>query len=462
MVSDVVAFDAESSGLDVRHDQALQWGLVTADENLVPTKETMLRVRRLPYVVPSPEALHVTGVDLASLDDPAHPDEYEAMGRVYKEMKTPWNRNRVFLGSNILKYDEQLLRHSLWRCLLDPYATSGKGASRVDLLSLVQVAKYGASGSIATILNEDGRPSFRLESLCQANGIPIQAHDALHDAKATLALAAQVRANARWVWDLAVAAGNPASVDALMAQAHRERRVMWMFSHFGEPDVMPCLPLGTDSRKRWIVADLRTNVDEIGETAKLSELAYGKTAAFRVVRAASAPYFVDVGTADRIAPGCVNAEVAVRADAVRANAELARRAVELLTAVEDWENHADATSEERIYAGFASNADKSAMTSFHAASWDDRVEIRFEDARLRDFAGRLIVMAERQGLVSSARVGDHWREASAAAFRRPFDDASSRWPTLAQVRSGPMPDAWRSWAEEAFSTSLDEPAPAVP
>lgn len=435
---------------------------MTADENLVPTKETMIRVRRLPYVVPSPEALQVTGVDLASLDDPAHPDEYEAMGRVYKEMKVHWTRQRTFLGFNSFKYDEQLLRHSLWRCLLDPYATSGKASSRVDLQALVQMAKYGSSGSIATILNGDGKPSFRLESLCQANGIPIQAHDALHDAKATLDLGALVRGNVRWAWDLAVAAGNPATVDGLMAQAHREKRVMWMFSHFGEPDVMPCLPLGTDSRKRWIVADLRTDVDAIGETAKLSELAYGKAAPFRVVRAASAPYFVDVGTADRIAPGCVNAQVAVRADAVRGNAELARRAVELLTAVEDWENHADATSDERIYGGFPSIADKSAMTSFHAASWDDRVEIRFEDPRLRDFAGRLIVMAERQGLVDSARVGNHWREASAAAFRRPFDAEGSRWPTLAQIRAGGMPDAWRTWAEEAFSTSLEEAAPAVP
>lgn len=437
----------------------MQWGIVTADEDLVVAKETMIRVRRLPYVVPAPEALQVTGIGLDSLDDPSLPDEYQAMRTVHAEMKAPYGERRLFMGFNSFKYDENLLRHSLARCLLDPYVTSGANSSRLDLLNLVQLVRCADPRSLDVVLNADGRPSFRLETLCQANGIAIQAHDAMHDARATLDLAAHVRRTSPWAWSLACSAGSAGAVDAILSQAHRQGKVLWMFTHFGEPDVMPCLPLGTDNRKKWIVADLRHSVDVLDDGAALGDLAYGKDTPFRVVRASSAPYFVDVMTAERICPGAVNSSIAVRADEVRANSALAASVTALIKAADDRESPNDATSEERIYAGFYGAQDKAAMSRFHSATWEERAELTFTDDRLTDFAGRLIVMASHQGLIDPSLVGERWRKASAPAFQRPFDMEDSRWPTLAQARNGGMTDEWKVWAEDAFNATFDAVAP---
>jgi exodeoxyribonuclease-1 len=73
----LIVYDVETTDADTRNAQVTQFaGIKVTDGEIVDQVD--LRIRLLPYVVPSPEALRVTGVDPASLIDPTLPTEYEA------------------------------------------------------------------------------------------------------------------------------------------------------------------------------------------------------------------------------------------------------------------------------------------------------------------------------------------------------------------------------------------------
>jgi DNA polymerase III epsilon subunit-like protein len=51
-----VVYDVETTGLNKRFDQILQFGAIRADDDLIPTDRIELRSRLLPNIVPSPKA----------------------------------------------------------------------------------------------------------------------------------------------------------------------------------------------------------------------------------------------------------------------------------------------------------------------------------------------------------------------------------------------------------------------
>jgi len=85
-------------------------------------------------------------------------------------------------------------RYSLYRNFHDPYAREWQGGnSRWDLIDVVRTA-YALRPEGFTWPQEEGRPTLRLERLSAANGLEhLQAHDALSDVRATIALARLIR-----------------------------------------------------------------------------------------------------------------------------------------------------------------------------------------------------------------------------------------------------------------------------
>ena len=57
-----IVYDTETTGLDTTFDQILQFAAILADDELREIDQFSLRCRRLPYIVPSPSAMLVTGV----------------------------------------------------------------------------------------------------------------------------------------------------------------------------------------------------------------------------------------------------------------------------------------------------------------------------------------------------------------------------------------------------------------
>lgn len=96
------------------------------------------------------------------------------------------------VGWNNFGYDDEVTRFGLWRnCMVPVYDREfRKGRSRWDLLPVFRLilATYPKTFSWPT--NEDGATSLALEGLAKANGITNHdAHDALGDVRATIALA---------------------------------------------------------------------------------------------------------------------------------------------------------------------------------------------------------------------------------------------------------------------------------
>ncbi|MNZ89550.1 Exodeoxyribonuclease I [compost metagenome] len=87
-----------------------------------------------------------------------------------------------------------MTRYSLYRNFFDPYAREWQGGnSRWDLIDVVRAA-YALRPAGIVWPQEDGRVTLKLERLTAANGIDHgQAHDALSDVRATIALARLIR-----------------------------------------------------------------------------------------------------------------------------------------------------------------------------------------------------------------------------------------------------------------------------
>lgn len=454
---DIVAYDTETSDADPKHGQVLQFGAVTAYADLSPKAEHALRVRRLPYIVPTPEAMAITGIPYEALDDPSLPDEFDAARMMHKVLKVPFDTFRLFITHNGIAFDDGILKSTFFRQLLDPYFNAGKAAARLDTMLMSQAAAAASVESLVVPRNEDDKPSFKLEALCKANGISIEAHDALEDARATLKLAGVIKAAAPWLWQAAVAAGNAARVDHRLQLAAQDRTVVWHFEHFGAPDLAPCLVLGSNGKRGWLLADLRKDLSAItdGDIPDLDDVGARKEGGLRIIRSNAAPLFFDEPDARRFGPLMSQTEAEGIAGSLTLPATLLERFVD-----RSFPQREGATSEERIYDGFVSNLDKSRMAKFATEpSWDARAAIVFDDPRIADFAARILAAsAPQRDLFGSptTSAGAKIEEASRHAMTRPFAGPEAPWATLGSCY--PTADEnWRAWARSAFNY---DPAPA--
>ncbi|RYE28652.1 MAG: exodeoxyribonuclease I, partial [Hyphomicrobiales bacterium] len=188
-----VIYDLETSGLQPQWNVPLQAAMIHTDAALQPLGELSLRCRLPAHIVPSPGALLTTGIRPEQLEQ-APLSTTEMLGIIAKALIS-WAPATV-IGYNTLRFDEEILRHAYFTHLLPPYATQLNGHRRADLLTMVRAVAMLEPGVIAVPLSATGKPSFKLGDVCRANGIALSeddAHDAMADTRATLALFRRLR-----------------------------------------------------------------------------------------------------------------------------------------------------------------------------------------------------------------------------------------------------------------------------
>lgn len=457
-MSDIVAYDCEATDADQRHGQVTQFGAVRADMSFNVLAETDLRIRRLPWVVPAAKALEVTRMSPWDLSGEGYLSEYRASGEIERFLSPGYGVPRVMLTFNGIRFDDELLRTTLFRNLRYPWFSSGKLTTKVDLLPLVRLVHASNPEAINVAEGEGGKLSWRLESLAPANGIAIDAHDGLSDAKATLDLGRLVSRRAPWEWEVAMACGRPSKVESLLADAKAAGRPVYLFTHFAEADVAPCAVLGTDGRKKWILADLRQELDATDMEA-ISGSMFTRGTPFPVIKSNASPIFIDAANAARLSPALDTSRIAARAMEIKIAKSLGEAATEALKGREYDEREAP-TSEELIYSGFVADSDRPSMTAFHRASdWRARAAIAFADPRLRDFAARIVVEACRNGEHSMAPEALSEMESRCAeALSRPWAGEGARWATLASELAANPGKEYEDWAQAAFASKPDAEA----
>lgn len=192
MTASIFWYDYETTGIDPRRDRPLQVAGIRTDEALNEIEAPLnLYCRPSDDILPHPAACLITGITPQRLEAEGL-GEAEFMTRLHAELARP---GTCVAGYNTLRFDDEVTRYSLYRNFFDPYAREWQGGnSRWDLIDLMRTTFALRPEGIEWPRNEEGVVSLKLERLTAANGIDHgQAHDALADVRATIAMARLVR-----------------------------------------------------------------------------------------------------------------------------------------------------------------------------------------------------------------------------------------------------------------------------
>ncbi|HZL41331.1 MAG TPA: exonuclease domain-containing protein [Pseudolabrys sp.] len=408
-----IFYDTETTGKLTAFDQILQFAAIKTDAELNVIETFNIRCRLLPYVVPSPGALLVTGATIADITS-CPLSHFEMMRQIHAKMHRWSEGGATFVGWNSMKFDETLLRQAYYQTLLPVYQTNTNGNGRADMMRMAQVVAACTPNILAVPLTAEGKRTFKLVLMAAANNVALEnAHDALADTSATLGIARLIKQRTPAMWDILIAnARKNAPLKLLQSDPF-----MLLSEYFGNPFNYIVAPIAANSgnANEWALFDLQFDPVpylDAGD-AELSEAIDGTTKVIRRVSINAQPGLLPIDYApDEVRGGRQSLETyQARAQSIRGHAEFRRRISRLLAA--RYEDKIEpAYVEQRIYGGFPSNADQTRMHVFHGQGWEDRIgNIReIEDERSRQIGQRLIAV-ERPDLLTDAQrqQWDSWR-----------------------------------------------------
>lgn len=194
--------DYEAFGADARRDRASQFAGIRTDTELNEIDEPLV-IYCQPAVdmLPHPQACLITGISPQLARQRGLP-EAEFIRQIHQQLAQP---QTCVAGYNSIRFDDELTRQLLYRNFYDAYEREWKnGNSRWDIIDVVRLCHALRPDGIVWPQKDDGTVSFRLEALSAANGISHQdAHDALSDVRATIALARLIKTRQPKLYDYA-------------------------------------------------------------------------------------------------------------------------------------------------------------------------------------------------------------------------------------------------------------------
>ena len=203
MPASFLFYDLETFGSDPRTTRIAQFAAIRTDSELRQVEEPIsIFVKPADDLLPSPGATLVTGITPQQAERDGM-TEAAAMGLIFEEMSRP---ETCSLGYNSLRFDDEFIRHGLFRNFYDPYEREWRGGnSRWDLLDVFRFAHALRPEGLVWPKREDGATSFKLEHLADANQCREgDAHEALSDVRALIALARKLKDAQPRLWDYAL------------------------------------------------------------------------------------------------------------------------------------------------------------------------------------------------------------------------------------------------------------------
>lgn len=211
--------DYETFGISPAYDKPAQFGGICTDENFAIIGDPLVMYCKSPDdYLPDPQAILVTGITPQEACEKGI-CEAEFAKKIHHAFSQPM---RCIVGYNNIRFDEEFTRHLLYRNFYDPYDYAWKnGNSRWDLLDMVRACYALRPSGIVWPTNEKGLPSFRLELLAKANDIEHDnAHDAMCDVYATIAIAKLLKAKQPKLFDYLFRLRNKNHVSTLIDVVH--------------------------------------------------------------------------------------------------------------------------------------------------------------------------------------------------------------------------------------------------
>jgi len=390
----IISYDTESTGLAKPFEAILQFAARVYDEEGNILESVNWRARPPRHVLPSPGALMTTRTSISEALG-ATLSAYELANEMSQFFEA--NSPAIVTGYNILAYDEELVRHTMYGNLLAPYVTQTPGNERMDILLALKAACICDPTSYDMPTNTKGKRSFKLEHVAPHFGYPgHDAHDALGDVDATMFVARLVRSRSPEVWDALKRARSRSHVVELLRSGSPVAHLDW--NHGADrPSTRVLLPICPDATipGEWLCVDLDADVNRLlgMEPSDLKEAfkASGGVTAIRRVTANKMPlvFALDDPAVGGLDLTCDLAKVYALSSA-SGFAERLRQANALRRADYDPKVYV----QDQLYSGgfFPANADKALVQAFHRAQPSAKQEIaqQFTDPRAKDLAALLI------------------------------------------------------------------------
>lgn len=255
-------YDLETSGINPRTDRIMQFAGQRTDSRLKPIDEPdNILIKMTPDTLPQPDAVLVTGItpQQTQLDGIT---EAEFLDYFTNHVCRP---DTIFVGYNSIRFDDEFMRYMMWRNFYDAYEWHWKsGCSRWDLLDIVRMTRALRPKGIKWPFTPDGKPSNRLELISSINGLDhVNAHDALSDVNAAIAVAQMIRQKQPKLFDYLLNLRSKTAVEALVSKGDP---LVYSSGRYGaefEKTTVAVMVGRTASRPGALMYDLRTDPGEL-------------------------------------------------------------------------------------------------------------------------------------------------------------------------------------------------------
>ncbi len=219
MAASFFFYDLETSGRDPRTSRIMQFAGQRTNmdlETIGPPINELIRLT--PDVLPEPEAVLLTGITPQKTIAEGL-SEAVFLKLFYKEVTKP---DTIFVGFNNIRFDDEFIRFLNYRNFYDAYGWHWEERrSRWDLLDVVRLTRALRPDGIKWPVNSEGKPTNRLELLSKLNRLSHdQAHDALSDVMATIAVAHLLRQHQPALFDFQLAHRSKKAVARIVATDH--------------------------------------------------------------------------------------------------------------------------------------------------------------------------------------------------------------------------------------------------
>ena len=391
-----VFYDLETTGKNRDWSQIIQFGSICTNENLEEVDRFESKCRLKTGIVPEPEALFVNNNSIKELSG-LNLSHYELIREIKYKFKS-WSP-AVFIGFNSIKFDEEILRKSFFKSLLESYITQLDGNRRADLLNIVRTNNFYFNDTFKTLINKKGKKSYKLEDLAQANKINHHAHDAMGDVIATIDIAKIIKSKHVDFWQQCIFNSYKKDVENYI---FKNKVFCFNDFNFGHMNAFALTYLCMHPKYGYIQCfDLTVDPKEIInlQYSDLKKRIKEKPIFVKTIPQNKHPlifdknYLFNLEKFKEINFSLFNE----RANLIQSSEDFKKRLILILNEQAEEKDQQgsqlDILAEESLYfGGFPSYKDKLTMEEFHNVSWDEKYNIsnKFEDDRFKYFAQKII------------------------------------------------------------------------
>ncbi|PKH20194.1 exodeoxyribonuclease I [Enterobacterales bacterium CwR94] len=390
-------YDFETFGTRPHLDRPAQFAGVRTDADFNPLGEPeVFYCKPADDYLPQPAAVMITGIT-PQVALARGVNETEFANRIHALFSVP---GTCVVGYNNVRFDDEVTRNIFYRNFIDPYAWSWQhGNSRWDLLDVMRACYALRPEGLNWPENEDGLPSFKLEQLTKANGIAHEnAHDAMSDVWATIAMAKQVKEKQPRLFDFLLTHRNKNKINTLIdiPQMKPLVHVSGMFGALrGNTSWIVPLAWHPENRNAVICCDLAGDIEPLLalDADTLRERLYTRKADLGDLSAVPLK-LVHINKCPVLAPGnTLRPEDAERLGidrqrcldnlaTLRAHAEVREKALAVFAEAEPFTPSEDVDAQ--LYNGFFSDADRAAMNIIHQTRPENlpALNLQFADKRI--------------------------------------------------------------------------------